>query len=305
MTIIGGWGLGNWGETPWGSGIEDIIPGPPTIIPLDPVDGDIGVSQTRPLLIRIVDDTGVDFSTITVIVNGLIWFQGGSAQNGAEADWIANGGNGFDIVLAPPAPYPFGSFQTVLVVAQDVDAEVASVTYQFLVGFGLRLLKVRNPFENALLAYFNRPLLLDGAFFEVANWQVTPISEGAAELTITEIAIREGRGDVALLRYVGGGSRYLLTVRNLHGQEGEGIEDGWDHAEFEIDFGDEVAPTIRLFDSIWGPLGISQRLRKRRKIDDHVANRSLALALDEQFRLRMQTLDGSVGRDGRPGKQRL
>lgn len=298
------WGLGEWGLSAWGSGSDDIVIGPPNIIPLDPVDGDIAVAQRRPLTLRITDDSQVDFDRTTVIVNGVVWIQDGVAANGSTFEFAANEGNGYDYHITPPGPYALDTAQEVLVLAADDTAQTASLAYRFRVGLGLRLLQVRNPFENTLIAYFNRPLLIDPSFLDPSHWRVTAVSEGAAELEITEVSAREGRPDVAHLRYAGGGSTYQLRVIDIHGQEGEDLEENWDRAEFEIDYGDEVAPTVRLFNSVWGPLGISQRTRRRRKLDDFVANRSLSLALDEQFQLRLQRLDGTAGRDGRPGKRR-
>src|SRR5690606_29459380 len=121
-----------------------------------------------------------------------------------------NDEHGLDLVLTPATPYPFGSLQEVLVVVSDTDGNISSETYSFRVGVGLRLLEVRNPFDNMLIASFNRPMRLDGGFFEPANWKITPISEGAKPLVIEEVSARDGRSDTAHLRYSGGGSIYSL-----------------------------------------------------------------------------------------------
>jgi hypothetical protein len=302
MSVFGKWGGDEWGETSWG-GLRG-GGSAPVITPLEPADGAVGVPQLRPISIRLTDDVQVAPSTLSVVVAGLIWVMGGVAVNGSTIEWTANAGHGFDVVLTPPAPYPIGSLQEVLVVVSDSDGNMSSELYSFLVGTGLRMLAVRNPFENMLMAYFNRPMKLDESFFMPAHWLITPISAGAKPLKVTEVTARDGRPDVAHLRYEGGGSTYLLTAINLVDEHGNGFERGYDSKQFEILFGDQEDPTVRLFNSIWGPLGISQRARTRRTIDDHVANRSLALALDEQFRIRMQRLDATAGRDGRPGKRR-
>ncbi len=299
---LGEWGQGEWGETPWGG--QGAGGTAPVITPLDPVDNAVAVPQLRPLTIRFTDDVGVDRGRVSVTVGGLIWVLGGVAINGASMTVTPNIGNGFDLVITPPAPYPYGSRQEVLVVAGDADGNVSSLIFGFQVGSGLRFLKARNPFENVISAYFNRQLRLDAALFVPTHWVITPISVGARPLEVVEVMARAGQANVVHLRYVGGGSIYKITALDIHGADGSSLEPGYDSAEFEIFFGDQADPTIRLFNSIWGPLGISQRTLTRRTLDDHVANRSLALALDEQFRLRMQRLDGSAGGDGRPGTQR-
>jgi hypothetical protein len=40
-------------------------------------------------------------------------------------------------------------------------------------------------------------------------------------------------------------------------------------------------------------------------MDDHCADRALALALNEQFKIRRKAMDDTIGRDGRPGKNRF
>lgn len=300
-----GWGSSQWGSHPWGSGGGDSATIAPVITPLDPLVDAVGVPQSRPLTIRISDDVGVSPSRTRVSVSGVIWVLGGVAVNGATLETTPNTNHGFDLVITPPAPYPVGSVQEVLVLAEDTDGNVATLTYVFKVGIGLRLLSVTNPFENVLLAYFNQPMLADENFLSPANWLIDPVSAGAAPLEIVAVQQQASQANVANLRYAGGGSIYSLTAFNLLSAGGDPLEQGYNIVNFEILFGDQPTPTIRLFNSIFGPLGISQRVRTRRAIDDHVANRALASALDEQFRLRMQRLDGTAGRDGREGKRRL
>ena len=297
-----GWGRDEWGLSPWGT---EIVSGtPPVITPLDPVDGETDVARSKKLHIRLTDAVGIVLSLTHVSVNGLIWVLGGVGVNGAVIEATPNDELGFDLLVTPPAPYPISSRQEVLVIASNTDSLTTSLIYSFLVGVGLRLLNVTNPFENALTVYFNRSMRLDTSFFQPTNWIVTPVSPGAQPLTITNVSSHNGQARVANLRYIGGGSTYELGPVNLVDSNGEPFESGYGSVLFEILFGSEPDSTIRLFNSIFGPLGISQRVRTRRSIDDHVSNRAMALALDEQFRLRMQRLDATAGRDGRPGKRR-
>lgn len=303
-----GWGLEEWGTSQWGFGADLPFapdPVPPVITAVDPRQEQTGLPQTKPICISLSDDTGISLGTLQISVSGLNWVFGGVAVNGAVMNLEANGQNGYDLELFPPTAYPNGSRQEVSVHVRDIGGAASDLVYYFTVGVGPRLLTVRNPQPNLLLAHFNRPMRLDDTFFFVGNWRVTPVSPGAAPLTITEVTTTTSQPDVAHIRYSGGGSEYQLTVLpSILSQDGDALEQGFNTVLFEILFGDEDEATIRLFDSVFGPLGISQRVATRRSMDEHTADRSLALALDEQFRLRFQQLDNTVGRDGRPGKLR-
>lgn len=302
---MSGWGSGPWGSSPWGTSSSDEVEIAPVITPLDPLVNAVGVPQGRPLTIRLTDDVAISPSKIRVVVSGLTWVLGGVAINGATMQTTPNANHGLDLVISPPAPYPVGSIQEVLVIAEDTTGNVSTLLYVFKVGIGLRLLAAYNPFENVLLAYFNQPMLADANFLSPANWIIEPVSAGAAPLEIVEVKQQANQANVANLRYTGGGSIYSLTALNLLSAGGDPLEIGFTAVEFEILFGEQPVPTVRLFNSIFGPLGISQRVRSRRSLDDHVANRALASALDEQFRLRMSRLDATAGRDGRDGKRRV
>lgn len=297
-----GWGSGGWGETQWGWGAESLPAGPPIIFPLDPSDEEAGVAQRAELYVRLADDVGVGLAYLQVVVNGIIWVMGGSAVGGAVLESTPNAFNGYDIVVTPPAAYALGSRQEVMITVRDVEGETTTFIYHFQVGIGARLIQVLNPFEGVLRAYFNRAMRIDDAFLSPENWTITPISAGAVPLEVVAVEATTAQPNSALLRYAGGGSTYSLSVINVASFEGDELEDN--EAEFEIVFGEEAAPQVRFFNSIFGPLGITQRLRTRRSMDDHVAGRANAFALDEQLRLRMQQLDGTAGRDGRPGKRR-
>lgn len=307
--MAGGWGHGTWGQSPWGSG--DFVLGgttPPRVIAVDPVENATGVAQRKPICIRTEDD-GIDgsnvlVSTFRVSVSGVIYILGGVAQNGAEVDIVANDENGFDVELRLPDPMPVGSRQEVVVFAEDTAGNQTTKNYFFTVGVGTRLLKVTNPQEGVLLAVFNRPMRLSSDFLTPSNWVVNTITAGASDITITEAVGAENKPETVILRHVGGGSTYELCVLSGESVDGDPIEDGFNKAQFELVFAQEEPITTRLFDTIFGPIGVQQRTRRRRTIDQHVTNRSIALAMDEQFRLRLQRLDGTAGRDGRPGKRR-
>jgi hypothetical protein len=298
-----GIGKSKWGDSHWGSGVIP-PPGPPVITPLSPVDSETDVSQSAPIFIRFTDDSFVDQATLSISVGPTVYVLGGSAQNGALLFVTLNDGNGFDVELRLPSPYPIGVQQEVVVYVRDDNSEASELIYRFSVGVGVRLLQVRNPEPRILVAYYNRPVLQNASLRFVPNWIIEPISAGAAELEITEVLSNSNYPSMVTLRYIGGGSTYKLTNTQIFDSAGNPIDPDFNSALFEILFGDEPDPSVRLFDTIYGPIGISQRFRLRRTMDDHVVGRSLALGMDEQFRLRMANLDGSAGLDGRPGKNR-
>ena len=295
-----GWGTGGWGSSPWGYG--GFVP--PTITPLYPVNGDINVPLSSPITFRLSDGAGVSTGALRVSVNGTDWVLYGVSVNGSTMTKVANAFNGFDVTVTPPTPYGLGTQQEVFISVLNIFGATAQLFYQFYAGVGLRLIQISNPMENVLVVSFNRSLALNGEFYFVDNWKVTEVSDGAVPLEIVEVVGSASQPDKAYLRYTGGGSTYLLTVYSLLGASGEPLEFGYDSLEFELLFGDEEAPTVRLFDSVYGPLGISQQVRRRRTMDEHTADRAIAMALDEQLRLRMQQLDGTIDRTGKPGIRR-
>jgi hypothetical protein len=193
----------------------------------------------------------------------------------------------------------------VTVAVRDDHGNLADLAYAFHVGVGLRMIGVRNPAPNVLVAYFNRPLRQDAALRFAPNWVITPASAGAAPLAVVEVLTNTTHANAVTLRYRGGGSVYRLTASQVEDASGGQIDPDFNSSLFDIRFGDEPAPTVRLFDTVTGPIGLVHQVGLRRTMDGHVIGRSIALGMNEQFRLQAQNLDGSAGRDGRPGKNRL
>ena len=302
---MSGWGSGEWGASPWGTG-DDAGPGAaPVVTFVDPVSGQANVSRSKPLTFSVTDDVSAVFSTLRVTVSGVEYITGGVAVNGASLVATANDGNGFDVVLTLPNLFPNLSQQSITVLVRDSnDLETASSIF-FTVGAGTRLLSVTNVSPGLLAVNFSRPMRIDSTFLFEGNWLITPITTGASAITVKEVVGSTLDPDGAFLRIEGGGSTYQLSVLPpVVDSDGLPLEDGFRTTQFDILFEDEPADIIRLFDSIYGPLGITQRRVTRRTVDQHTADRSLALALDEQFRLRFQQLDNTVARTGREGIRR-
>lgn len=298
-----GLGASKWGLAQWGTGTVPPV-GPPVIEPLYPVDGTVDVSQGSPLFIRFTDDSFVDQATLSISVGPTVYVFGGVAQNGATLIVTPNAGNGFDVELRAPTPYPLDTTIQVVVSVKDDASNIAGLSYWFSVGVGLRLLKVRNPEPNVLVAHYNRALLQDAKLRSVASWTVTPVSEGARPLEITEVSLNPLLPDVVTFRYQGGGSTYELSNLFVYDKDGSQVDAQYAKANFRISFPDDPAPTVRLFNSVFGPMGVVHQQRFRLTIDNHVITRSIAAATKAQTDLRAKNLDGSAGRDGRPGTKR-
>lgn len=299
----GGWGTGAFGTSQWGSGIT---PGTSfvRVQAISPVANQVGVAQSQPICISISSAVSIEFASIRVAVGSTIYFFSGAAQNGATVDIVANDGNGFDIELRLPTLFPLNSRQEVTVYARNSSDEDTDFVYYFSVGVAPALVSISNPSTGILLAHFNEPMKHDSSFLSNGSWKVATITTGASDVVITKVSASSSNASTAVLHHTGGGSVYELTVLALSSHAGVPLEASNSSALFEIIYGEEDAPTIKLFDTMFGPVGISQRSIRRRTMDDHTINRSIAIGMDEQFRLRFANLDGSAGSNGRPGIRR-
>lgn len=302
---MSGWGSGEWGASPWGTGEEADVGQGPQVTFLDPVSDQANVSRSRPLTFSVTDDVSVLRGTLRVSVSGVEYITGGAPSNGATFEIVANDGNGFDVTLTLPTLFANLSRQSITVVVRDSDDNETVETIYFTVGVGPRVISAVNASPGLVVVNFNRPMQLDGAFNFEGNWTITPVTPEAPEITVKEVVSSSLDPDSAILRIEGGGSVYLVEVGEpITDQDGQPLEVGFTTAQFDLVFEDEPADTIRLFNSIFGPLGITERASVRRTVDQHTADRSLAVALDEQFRLRFQQLDNTAARNGREGIRR-
>jgi hypothetical protein len=280
------------------------VPKGPTITAIDPEEGEAGVAPSTNISIRVTDKTEVDVSTLLLSVSGITYVRDGVAINGASLTSAPNAQNGFDAQVDLPDQLAIGIIHDVNATVINTLLEQSIKQYTFQVGGTPRLLQVRNPCEGVLIAFFSQAMRHNSEFLSPANWKIVPISEGAKPLTVFEVVANSTQPDQAILRYRGGGSTYEITTFGLVGASGQTIEVGFDSVLFDIIFDEQEVPTIRLFDTVFGVVGVSQFVATRRTMDGHVAGRSIALGLDEQFRLKLQTLDGSAGRTGKPGIRR-
>lgn len=293
------WGRSSWGRSAWGSPDDG-----PWVNPLSPVRGQRGVPATDTISIDICDRVEIDQTGFTLSVSDVTYVLNGVAQNEATVVYTPNDCNGVTATITLPSSFSNGDTPTVFVQATNHEGIIVKDNYSFAVGYGLRITGIDNPFDGSLVVNFNEPLVQNEAYFVPGNWVVTPVSPGAKPLSIVSVTGSAVTPQTAILRYVGGGSEYQLQVFNIEGLYGTPFEYLGDIALFEIIFGTQDAFDVTLFDTIFGPMGLAKRTITRRTMDGHTADLALALALDEQIRLRRQILDNTAGRDGRPGKLR-
>lgn len=287
-----GWNPSEWGLSSWGPGAEQQLPAYPTIIALDPTEEEASVAPSRPIHVRITDEDGIRSDGIHLGLNGIYLVSDGVAVNGATLIKTANDGNGYDIIVTPPFPYPNASRQEVIVIAVNNKELVTSKLYYFHVGIGLRVLSVTNDMDGLLRVFFSRPLAHNGEFFDINNWAVDAVTEGALPVTVTRVASSNGQQDQALLSYEGGGpnnSTYRLTVKEITGVDGEEIEEGYDSVLFNLIFAQEADAVVRFFDSAFGTIGLLQQEVTRRTIDTHMADRAMAVASEAQMDIKYKT----------------
>jgi len=298
-----GWGELPWGAGPWGAGISDGV-APPAIVAVDPEEGSSGIASSTHVSIGVSDEQEVNVDTLLLSVGGITYVRNGVAINGATITAAPNEQNGFTAQVDLPIDLEVGIFHDVNAMVVNISGIRTIKQYTFQVGVQPRLLQVKNPAKGILIAFFNQAMKHNADFLSAANWKVDPVSDGAIPLSITEVIANSTQPDQAILRYEGGGSTYKLTTFKLVSASGQQIEPGYESALFDILFKQDEKPKIRLFDTIFGVVGVSQGVISRRTMDDHVAGRAIATGMDEQFRLRMQTFDGAQGRTGKPGTRR-
>lgn len=295
--MSGGWGAGSWGTSEWGVGSLDGLERP-VIFPVDPKPGAAGVSPGTHVTLEVVDADGINLSSLNIAIAGTYYVLGGNETNGAKATFTSID-NGYHVQVDLPGELKVDTSPEVFVTVLDNLENLGSFAYSFNVGNEPSIIRVGNPKPNILRVYFNKPMKLSDEFFSVQNWRISPVSDGARELRITDVRATEAQAEVAILGYEGGGSTYELSVHNLLSSDGRIVAGG--KMEFDILYEGEDPPTVRLFDTVFGPLGMSQRSKRRRTIEGHVINRSIAIGMDEQFRLRLGKLGAA---NGRPGSRR-
>jgi hypothetical protein len=168
----------------------------------------------------------------------------------------------------------------------------------------VRLVSATNPMDGVIVARFNQAMQHDAAFLSTLSWSCTPASPSALAITLVEVLASVAYPEMALLRYTGGADEYALGVRGVLASSGNAVDLAFSSVALTIEHPGDVDPTIRLFDTIWGPLGMAQRRSLRRSMDQIVQNRAIAVAVGEQLKQRMASGDGTAGRDGRPGLAR-
>jgi len=166
----------------------------------------------------------------------------------------------------------------------------------------VRLVSVTNPLAGVLVARFNQAMNLGDGETALEHWTVAPLAPGAAPLLLKELFTSGTYLEMASFAYEGGErADYRLAVADVYSAKRRSLETGGNAISFTLAYPDEVDLTVRLFDSVWGPVGIAQRASFRRTVDQLVAHRALALGVNQQLQQRLASAGATAGRDGRAG----
>lgn len=148
-------------------------------------------------------------------------------------------------------------------------------------------------------------MLQDEAILQAGNYQIF-LGTGAKAFTITDILVNPSQTDLVTILFEGGGGTYDMEVSNLSDISGNMINPDFDSASFEITRpGGVVEPVVRLFDTVFGPMGLVQQTITERTIDKMVINRTIDVAMREQLDQRLQAMGAAIPlRSGKDGGRR-
>jgi len=279
----------------------------PEIVPESPLADAIEVGVYSPIRLAIGDGTGVDLATVELYVDGVQVYASSAAQSGATVAVTVNTGNGYDFEVQLAGAMSAGSVHIVTVYASDTLAQGSTFLYSFYTGISPRLVAVDNPVEGVLIPRFNEPMTQDATFTLLTNYTVTP--QGSAEaLVLLAVEASTTLPDAATLTFEGGtyGGTYELTVIGVTDLLGTSIDTLNNTATFTLPLPTEAnISRVHLFDTVWGPMGMTQRVIKRRTVDNLVVGRSIAMAVEEQLTIRLKRLGAAIPyRGGKEGKNR-
>src|SRR5579871_545949 len=167
-----------------------------------------------------------------------------------------------------------------------------------------RLVSVSNPTGGVIVARFNQPLDIASVGAPEA-FSVRQVELDGAGVDLVGVTTSTTLPERALIRYQGGSAiDYVLRAVNARSKDGVAIDPAFSELMFELTYPDLKQLGVRLFDTIWGPLGVAQRPVDRRSADQLVTSRAIATAVKLQLQQQLASTDGRAGRDGRPGLAR-
>jgi hypothetical protein len=266
---------------------------PPVVTMLSPTDWSVGFPPSALLKARLTDNHQVNILSLSMQVDGVTYVEAGVAQLGAALTVVPNAENGYDVSILLPAPLPTGH-HFIVVGVRDVDANQGVGQSRFRVGVGARLVSVTNPKEGVLVASFNMPMLRDDSFYDVESWKISPVSEGARELVVLSVEADPSNPSTAILKFDGGGSSYELGVSGLVSIDGVPLDGDFSSVGFAVSKGTAMPSTVKLLDSVYGPLGVIQSELPRRTVERLVVGRATALATEKQLAIKLAAYSSGI-----------
>lgn len=171
--------------------------------------------------------------------------------------------------------------------------------------FAPQLLSATNSAAGVIDVVFSGAMILDDVFRRIQNFVITPVGNGS-RVKVLEVQTDDEVPNAATVLFEGGGSHYTLTVTGVINLAGTPIDADANSVVFELGLpGGDAEPITRLFDTVFGPLGIIQRPVTRRTVDGLVINRAIDLGVNKQLKQRLDALGASIPlRSGKDGGRR-
>lgn len=168
-----------------------------------------------------------------------------------------------------------------------------------------RLVAADNVADGILLIRFSRSMLQDDGFRDLGNYTINPLNE-SPPLTFTQITTNGTQLNLATASFLGGPGTYELIVNGVFDLNGQLIDQAANRVEFTVTrAGIEEGPAVHLFDTVFGPMGLTQQRVTRRTVERAVVNRAIDVALKEQLDQRLESLGASIPlRSGKDGGRR-
>ena len=195
-----GWGLSDWGESPWGGGDQK----PPVIASIAPACGSTGVSIHTPIVITVCDDgcSGLAIDCIRIYVNGALIYSGAGLTIGTIDDGFlapcAEACSDVTVNIDPITgqtcfvfnicctPFDCGTSVTVNgTFCNEAGEVVAFADCAFVVNSCNYIENIEIIDRRHIVVRFSNRMLpnpiLNGALYDPGMWSVIPVSGGFLE----------------------------------------------------------------------------------------------------------------------------
>jgi hypothetical protein len=192
----------------------------------------IGIDSNVSFSIR--DLVQVVLSSMQIYVNAFLVFDGTSFQTGwGGSSYVANSYNGWDFTLHHTDYFEYGLTIPVRVVAQDPSGNAIDESWFFSTTpvYKKAILQIKAVAHDVLRVYFPEPVVTTQALTLVDNYLITPLTEGAEDVTVTGVRVLDPEQGLATyadvyISPVSIDALYRLEVRNQRNAAGSILYNG-------------------------------------------------------------------------------